>query len=112
MRLVCPGCDREDPNVVRRETEIVRASYPVTLDVVSGRVVDGIDGEAEREVMDTDRDDADFQCEDCGYLTEDADDFLTEDHVEVCTDCDGAGYYTGWPHTTCPVCKGSGEVSA
>lgn len=25
-----------------------------------------------------------------------------------CTNCDGKGHNTGWPHTTCPVCEGSG----
>lgn len=29
-------------------------------------------------------------------------------HGEPCTDCDGRGHYTIWPHVTCPVCAGSG----
>ena len=28
--------------------------------------------------------------------------------AQPCTDCDGRGYYMGWPHTTCPTCGGSG----
>ena len=26
---------------------------------------------------------------------------------EPCTNCDGLGHNTAWPHTTCPVCNGS-----
>jgi DnaJ-class molecular chaperone len=26
---------------------------------------------------------------------------------EDCANCDGRGFYRGWPHTTCPECKGS-----
>jgi DnaJ-class molecular chaperone len=25
-----------------------------------------------------------------------------------CYNCDGRGFYMGWPHGTCPECKGSG----
>jgi hypothetical protein len=27
---------------------------------------------------------------------------------DTCTNCDGVGRYVGWPHTTCPVCEGTG----
>jgi DnaJ-class molecular chaperone len=29
------------------------------------------------------------------------------DRGEDCSNCDGRGFYSGWPHTTCPECKGS-----
>jgi DnaJ-class molecular chaperone len=32
------------------------------------------------------------------------------DGGDPCTDCDGKGFYTAWPHTTCPTCKGAGHV--
>ena len=29
-----------------------------------------------------------------------------------CSNCDGRGFYMGWPHTTCPDCKGTGFAPA
>ena len=31
--------------------------------------------------------------------------------TEDCTNCDGLGHNTAWPHTTCPVCHGRGVLS-
>jgi hypothetical protein len=32
--------------------------------------------------------------------------------LEDCTECDGRGHYTVWPHVTCPTCKGTGRMAA
>jgi rubrerythrin len=32
--------------------------------------------------------------------------------ADDCSNCDGKGHNTAWPHTTCPVCEGSGEEPA
>src|SRR5215467_12142405 len=29
---------------------------------------------------------------------------------DECSECDGNGAYTTWPHTTCPTCGGSGQA--
>jgi DnaJ-class molecular chaperone len=28
---------------------------------------------------------------------------------DPCSDCDGKGFYSGWPHTSCPTCQGTGR---
>ncbi len=35
---------------------------------------------------------------------------MTEQVMHECSDCGGLGVHTGWPHTTCPICKGTGQV--
>lgn len=92
----CPHCETEDPRIVMIVEEVVRATYPTSLVEINGTVHDGIDGEADREVLDSDRDAATFQCQECyeDFDGEDVQDFLAEDEPE---DDDAAGI-------TCPGC--------
>lgn len=81
----CPHCEAEDPRVVQIVVETVRTSYPVSLVEVDGRLHDGIDGEAEeREIIDADRDDAKFRCEECltTFDGEELSDFLCDNEDE------------------------------
>lgn len=75
--LACPGCESAREIVYVVET-LTREKYPLReladLDYPEAY-------EPELEPIDTNRDDAKFLCEDCGYESHDPDDFREEDEA-------------------------------
>lgn len=79
--IACPDCEAGLPDegeleVVRLTDLQVRETQPVELTAYPGGIQDTEQPvEAEQEVMDADRDGAEFRCESCGFTTDSPDDF-------------------------------------
>jgi hypothetical protein len=101
----CPECELrgDDLEVVRLEPQYVRATYPVQLVELPNGIVDGIDGEPETELLEADRDAAEFRCEGCGFETDDPNDFTVEDDEDTESWCDHHDEYGDHSTDDCPM---------